>query len=223
MNTFFGHSAPISQACFSPDGRFAVSISEDFTLKKWSILKNSCLGTLSDYKFHSKAVHCLDFQPSKDLVITGGDDGVICISGLTSLETYFKSKEFGSPVQTLAVNDKSGVVLVGCISGKLELFSLTNRCKIKEFESQGPVTTCKFLPQFPAFMWLDADGNFGRLGFGDKEGFAYWETGVQGEAHAFVVADNKNVLLALEAGMVFSFNLPAAVEKLLVNPDTNET
>lgn len=210
MNAFFGHSAAISSASFSPDGRFAISVSEDFTLKKWSILKNSCIGTISDYRFHTEAVHCMDFHPSKDLVVTGGDDGVICISGLTTLETYHKSNDFGSPVQTVAVNDQSGVALIGCISGKVQLFSLKNRHRIKEFESKGPVTVCKFFPKPPTFMWLDALGNVGRLGFGDQDGFRRWEIGVEGEVHDFLVFGQK-VFLALEMGMVFALDLEAAM------------
>jgi WD40 repeat protein len=217
MNAFFGHSESISCADFSPDGRFAISISEDCTLKKWSILKNTCIGTLSDYKFHTEPVHCMSFQPSKELVVTGGDDGVICISGINTMETYFKSKDLGSPVQAVAVQDKMGVVLIGCISGRLELFSLTNQTKLKEFQAKGPITVCKFLPKLPAFVWLDALGNIGRLGLGDSEGFRNWEIGVEGEAHDFIHMDGSKLLLAIEAGVVLQFDFVDALEYKISN------
>lgn len=211
MNAFFGHSAPVTAAAFSPNGRFAVSVSADQTLKKWSILKNSCTGTLSGYKFHSEAVHCLAFQPSKELVLTGGDDGAVCVSGVGTLQTYFKSEPLGSPVQAIAVSDRMAVALVGCISGKLELFSISGRVRMKEFASKGPVTVCRFLPQVPAFVWLDGLGRLGRLGLGDSEGFGDWEIGVEGEAHDFLFLGQQKLLLALEAGLVLAFDLAEAL------------
>jgi WD40 repeat protein len=212
MNAFFGHSESISCSNFSPDGRFAISTSEDCTLKKWSILKNTCIGTLNDYKFHSEPVHCMSFQPSKELVVTGGDDGTICISGINTMETYFKSNFLGSPVQAVAVQDKMDVALIGCISGKLELFSLTNRTRLKEFQAKGPITVCKFLPQIPAFIWLDALGHIGRLGLGDSEGFRNWELGVEGEAHDFFYVGKNQVLMAIEAGVVLLFDFVDALK-----------
>ena len=154
----------------------------------------------------------MDFQKSKELVVTGGDDGTICISGINTMQTYFKSNFLGSPVQAVAVQDKMGVALIGCISGRLELFSLTNRARLKEFQAKGPITVCRFLPKIPAFIWLDALGNIGRLGLGDSEGFRDWEVGVEGEAHDFIYIGTSQVLLAIEASVILLFDFKDALE-----------
>lgn len=211
MNAFFGHSDTINEAAFTPDGRFAMSISADCSMKKWSILKNNCIGTVSGYKFHSEPVHCFDFQPSKQLVVSGGDDGTICVSGVNTLEAYFKSEPLGSPVQAIAVSDQGQVALVGCLDGKLELFSISTKTRLKQFQSKGAVTVCGFIKSIPAFLWLDGLGRVGRLGLGDSEGFGDWDIGLEGEAHDFVFFGQQKLLLGVEAGVVLLFDMIEAV------------
>jgi WD40 repeat protein/ADP-ribose pyrophosphatase YjhB (NUDIX family) len=61
-----GHSGSITSCCFSADGRFLLSSSEDSTLKLWAIATGECLRTFTG---HSAAVTGASFSPGSSSLI----------------------------------------------------------------------------------------------------------------------------------------------------------
>ena len=61
---FYGHSAEVYGAYFTPDSKSIVTIGGDKTLRKWNPQDSSEIGKLDGYKFHSDSVTSLSFHPT---------------------------------------------------------------------------------------------------------------------------------------------------------------
>ena len=205
MNAFFGHAAPVRKARFTPNGKFVVSISEDHTLKLWSVPLNQCKGTIDYHKFHSQAVHCLDFYPAKELVVTGGDDCVFCISSYTQLQTYYKSPVFPSPIQDIVVDQVSGLAVVGCLDGQVEMFNLNSQVKTHHFKCEAAVSLVLQPKSSHRFVAFTAKGKAVVFSPMRLENFLEVGLGVDSEVHAVDSLEKGRLLLAMEKGVVLEF------------------
>jgi WD40 repeat protein len=81
LRTFTGHSNVINSVAFSPDGRTALSSSEDFTLKQWEVATGQELRTLRE---HSNNVHSVAFSPDGRTALSGGSDKTLKLWDLTA-------------------------------------------------------------------------------------------------------------------------------------------
>lgn len=205
MNAFFGHAAPVRKTSFTPNGKFVVSISEDHTLKVWSVPLNQCKGTIDYHKFHSQAVHCMAFYPSKQLVVTGGDDCVFCVSSYIKMRTYYKSPVFTSPIQDITVNPISGVAVIGCLDGQVQIFNLNSQVKTHQFKCSGAISLViqpKMTHEFVGFTSLGKAVVFSPM---KLINFQEVSLGVETEIHAVETLEEKKLLIATEKGIILKF------------------
>lgn len=72
--TFSGHSNWVRSCCFSPDGRLAVSGSDDKTVRVWDVTTRQCLRVYDD---HSGFVNTVAFHPDGTCVASAGTDNAI--------------------------------------------------------------------------------------------------------------------------------------------------
>ena len=72
--TFSGHSNWVRSCCFSPDGRLAVSGSDDKTVRIWDVATRQCLRVYDD---HSGYVNTVAFHPDGTCVASAGTDNAI--------------------------------------------------------------------------------------------------------------------------------------------------
>jgi WD40 repeat protein len=68
------HTEAVNSVCFSPDGRYALSGSEDRTVKLWDIEKGNCIRTLSG---HTEAVNSVCFSPDGKHALSGSVDKTV--------------------------------------------------------------------------------------------------------------------------------------------------
>jgi WD40 repeat protein len=66
-----GHDKPIRALGFSPDGKFAVTGSEDGTARLWDVATGTELDRFTE---HTRAVTSVAFSPGGGYVLTGGED-----------------------------------------------------------------------------------------------------------------------------------------------------
>ena len=72
--TFSGHSNWVRSCCFSPDGRLAVSGSDDKTVRIWDVATRQCIRVYDD---HSGYVNTVAFHPDGTCVASAGTDNAI--------------------------------------------------------------------------------------------------------------------------------------------------
>lgn len=82
LNVFTGHRGAVTATGFSVDGRFAVSGSEDTTVRIWDVVTGRCLRTLVG---QVAPVTCVAFAPDARNVIAGADDGAIVLWDIDSV------------------------------------------------------------------------------------------------------------------------------------------
>jgi WD40 repeat protein len=69
-----GHADPIECVASSPDGRYAVSGSRDFTLKLWDVKTGK---EIRSFEGHGDRVNVVAFSPDSQLIISGSDDNTL--------------------------------------------------------------------------------------------------------------------------------------------------
>jgi WD40 repeat protein/serine/threonine protein kinase len=86
--TFKGHSAGITAVAITPNGRFAVSGSNDATLRMWDLITAKCTRI---FKGHKKSITATVISPDGRFVVSGSEDTTLRLWDLTTakcLRTY---------------------------------------------------------------------------------------------------------------------------------------
>jgi WD40 repeat protein len=86
----FGHHSLVNQGHFSPDGRRAVSASNDNSLKLWdtrSMTKNygKSYVKVATFSGHNKPVNAAAFSPDSSTVVSASDDNTLVVR----ISTYY--------------------------------------------------------------------------------------------------------------------------------------
>ncbi len=71
-----GHKHWVNSVAVSPDGKWAVSGSDDKSIKIWDLDSGQCRGTLEG---HTNKVNCVSVTPDGTRIISGSDDETICV------------------------------------------------------------------------------------------------------------------------------------------------
>ena len=79
LRTFKGHTGYVNSVCFSPDGKYALSGSDDNTLKLWDVTSGRCLRTFKGHEhssldFARNSVHSVSFSPDGRFALSGSWD-----------------------------------------------------------------------------------------------------------------------------------------------------
>lgn len=78
--SFEGHTDNVNAVCFSPDGKFAISGSEDKTIILWDVTTGKCLNKFTE---HKSSINTLCFSPDGKELISGAGD-ILSIWNLNS-------------------------------------------------------------------------------------------------------------------------------------------
>ncbi|MCK4414438.1 MAG: TIR domain-containing protein [Candidatus Eisenbacteria sp.] len=89
LATLKGHSADVRSVQITPDGRFAVSGSDDTTVKVWDLETGICVGTLEG---HQASVHSVAISP---------DGALIASTGFTDETVRLWDRESGACLQVI--------------------------------------------------------------------------------------------------------------------------
>jgi len=184
--TFEGHNHSVSSICFSPNGRFALSASEDKTLKLWELATGRCLRT---YKGHTWAAFSTVFSPNGSFILSGSEDKTLKLWDVNADQCV---RTFEGNIKSLRVSPNGGFDFSGfdghtksvrsvCFSpdgrfalsggddSKMNLWDVsTGRClSTLEEQSQGEFTFL-YGPQKMMSVCFSPDGRFALSGSMDN-------------------------------------------------------
>src|SRR4029453_3408669 len=78
---FKGHTKAVSGAAFSPDGKMAISGSDDTTLRLWDVATQQ---TIRSFEGHKDGVTSVAFSPDGRMVISGSADKTMILWDVAS-------------------------------------------------------------------------------------------------------------------------------------------
>lgn len=113
--TLAGNGGAVRYVCFFPNGNYALSTSEDKTIRMWSLKQNKCV---RKFKGHQGGVNCLSFSPDAKHFISGGcarmEHFGHCIAG----DLKIWSVETGKCVREIAAHDREVIAVRFLPGGK---------------------------------------------------------------------------------------------------------
>ncbi|HVO69803.1 MAG TPA: protein kinase [Aggregatilineaceae bacterium] len=122
MRRFEGHTAPITVARFSRDGKSLLSASTDATLRLWDVATGSEIRRLIG---HGTAIWSADFSSDGRYAISGSQDGTVIVWDLTTGEELRSLDEPGAMVQGALFTPDGSMGLTASADGRLRRWRLT--------------------------------------------------------------------------------------------------
>ncbi len=173
-----GHAGAILQVAFSPDGQFALSGSDDKTLKLWEIATGK---ELRSFAGHADTVSSVAFSPDGRFALSGSYDKTLKLWEVATgrpLRT-FSGHRLG--VDTVAFSPDGRLGLSGSEDGTLRLWEAATGKELRKFSSDGGiVSSVAFSPDgrfalsnsgfdFTVKVWEVATGKLLRSFSGHKD------------------------------------------------------
>jgi WD40 repeat protein len=125
-----GHSAWVYSVAFSPDGRQAISGSNDKTIKLWDVASGNLIRTFSG---HSDAVFSVAFSPDGRQAISGSYDKTLKLWDVASGRVIRTFSGHTGYVRSVAFSPDGRQVISGSWDGRLKLWDIAGGSLIRTF------------------------------------------------------------------------------------------
>jgi WD40 repeat protein len=130
VRTFTGHQHWVQALAVTPNGRYALSGSDDRTLKLWDLTTGQPHLTLTG---HAGSVCAVAIFPDGNRAVSGSHDGTMRLWELATGQQLACCTEHEYPVCALAVTPDGRHVLSGSLDGSLKLWNLSSGRPILSF------------------------------------------------------------------------------------------
>ncbi|MEA3324138.1 MAG: TIR domain-containing protein [Euryarchaeota archaeon] len=115
-----GHTGSVDAVAVTPDGRYAISGSDDNTLKVWDIESGEEIRTLAG---HTSSVDAVAVTPDGRYAISGSYDNTLKVWDIESRQ-ILASFSGDAPFLTCAISADSRTIVAGDASGRVHLLQL---------------------------------------------------------------------------------------------------
>eukprot|EP01113_Clastostelium_recurvatum_P034708 TRINITY_DN4742_c0_g1_i2.p1 TRINITY_DN4742_c0_g1~~TRINITY_DN4742_c0_g1_i2.p1 ORF type:complete len:409 (-),score=107.87 TRINITY_DN4742_c0_g1_i2:95-1321(-) len=160
MMGIFAHPQAVSCGKFSPNGKAIVTGCADLSLRIWNPRDQSaCIGRVSGHNFHTEPIISLAIKDDSSLAITGGEDGLVCISNLNSYKAVGALRGHDKPVETVTFGlPHSAYAASGSLDGSVRVWDLnTMQQRLVCMGHKDGVIKLRHHPSAPLLISASAD------------------------------------------------------------------
>ena len=144
IRTFKVHSESVNSASFSSDGRYALSGSDDKTLKLWDVSTSSVIRT---FEGHSGSVRSVSISPDGRYALSGSVDGTLKLWGVSTGSLIRTFKGHSSFVKSVSFSPDGRYALSGSYDKTLKLWDVSTGSVIRTFKGHSErVLSVSFSP-----------------------------------------------------------------------------
>ena len=130
IRTFTGHRAAVWSVAFSPDGRTALSGSEDKTLKLWEIAAGNELRTFTG---HSGPVLSVTFSPDGRTALSSSADETVRLWEVATGKELRSFTGHSNKISSVAFSPDGHTALSGSHDGTLKLWDVATGAELRTF------------------------------------------------------------------------------------------
>jgi len=144
IGVFTGHEGPVTSVVFSPDGRLALSGSEDKTVRLWDIETGKCIKV---FEGHGEEVWSVAYSPDGRFALSGSEDKTVRLWDVETGKCIRVFEGHKSPVGSVAFSPDGRFALSGSWDETLRLWDIkTGKC-IRIFEEhKGVILSVAYSP-----------------------------------------------------------------------------
>jgi WD40 repeat protein len=144
VQTLVGHTDWVNSCAFGPDGKLALSASDDRTLRLWDIATGQTVRVL---KGHTSRVEACAFNPDGKLALSASDDRTLRLWDIATGQTVRVLKGHTSRVEACAFSPNGRLALSASFDTTLRLWELATGQTLHVFKGHTQaVTGCAFSP-----------------------------------------------------------------------------
>ena len=139
VRRFKGHEDEVLCVDISPGGKLAVSGSSGGSIRLWDINTGECIWkreahrAQKDETYYEHGDISAKFSPSGEKILTGGQDGNICIWDLKG-ELSARMADPGGPVKSVSYGLDDTTCISTCNDGRIRIWDIINQQLINECE-----------------------------------------------------------------------------------------
>ena len=143
IRTFEGHTNSVKAVAVTPDGKHAISGSDDNTLKVWDIESGEELQRLEG---HTRLINAVAVTPDGKRVISGSDDNTLKVWDLKNGELLWTLKGHTDLVITVAVMPDSRSAISASHDHTLKVWDLKSGELLRTLKDDGTVHAVAVMP-----------------------------------------------------------------------------
>ena len=167
-----GHTSKLNCAVISPDGNFALSSSDDGTMKYWDLNTQK---EIFSFNKHTDGVTSCAFSPDGNFALSASRDNTMKYWDLKTKKEIFSFEKHTDRVTSCAFSSDGNFALSTSSDGTMKYWDLNTKKEIFSFDKHTDwVNSCAFSP----------DGNFA-LSASEDGTMKYWDLNTQKEIFSF--------------------------------------
>src|SRR6478672_6463667 len=165
LNTLSGHTGSVRSLAITPDAQTLISGSFDKTIKLWHLNTGALINTLSkdigavSALAREGAVAHIALSPNAEIIVSGGDDGIIQLWQLATGQPLSILTGNLSCICSLAVSPNSQILAAGNINGAITFWQLDTGACLGVYQAHSaPIMATVFSPEGQRLISGSTDG-----------------------------------------------------------------